>query len=520
MKLRNYQELAIKGIQQKYKEGFKKTLLVMFMGSGKTATCCEMVKMAVANKKRVIFIAHRYELIDQAAKKFESEGLEVGIIMAGYKEERHKPVQVASIQTLNRRDLPKSDFVFVDEAHRSLSKEYLNVLRQFEANNAFFCGLTASPFRQNRREAFNVFWDSYYMPIAVDKLIEQGYVCQSKVYACAKISTKGIAKSGGDFSEEALMKFFDVKNVYKNLIDNYHTHIGKDRAIVFCVNRDHSKKTCEALVEAGYKAVHIDAETPKKLRIEIIQGYKDGKYDAICNCDILTAGFDAPETRAVILNMATTSRARYLQAAGRGSRIVPDGSKKFYKILDMSDNTARFGFCEDLFEVSLEAQSTSDKVGVAPVRDCIQCGFFFPAQCKVCPECGAEQPIKPKNKKEIQEEKFIELDRKVMAVQPYLNLPKDRWGEIPTSLLATFAKEKGYKSGTGWVKYQLAARGEGRKIVRIKNYSAPDYHKQKNWLQKAYYENIPIDAHTWGSPEITATELIFEYKLEPKETII
>lgn len=520
MQYRWYQPDAIKGIQQKFKDGFKKVMLVLFMGLGKTKISCDMIKMAVANKKRVLFIAHRFELIDQAANKFREEGLDVGIIMAGFKEERHKAVQVASIQTLNRRDLPKADIVIIDEAHLSISKEYLKVLRRYEEDGSFFVGLSASPFRTNKKESLSIFWDSHYRPITVSQAINEGFVCQSKVFACAKISTDGIKKTNGDFSETELMKFFDVDQVYTNLINNYHTHIGKDKTIVFCVNRDHSKKTCDALLSAGYRAVHIDAETPKALRIKIIKDFKEGLYDVITNVDILTSGFDCPDVKAIVLALATTSRARYLQASGRGSRILPDGSKKFYKILDLSDNTARFGFVETDFEISLEAQSTSDKKGVAPVKDCFQCGFFMSAQSKVCPECGSIQPIKPKNKKEIEEEKFIELDRKVMAVRPYLNLPKERWGEIPTDLLATFAKEKGYKSGTGWVKYQLAARGEGRKVVRIKNYSAPDYHKHKNWLQKAYYENIPIDAATWGSPEITASELIFEYKLEKKETVI
>lgn len=508
-------------------DGNGRYLLGDFTVTHNTFVASNMIKMAVANRKRVLFIAHRFELIDQAERKFKKEGMDVGIIMAGFKEERYKPVQVASIQTLNRRDLPIADLVIVDEAHLSVSKEYLKILRHYEESGSFAIGLTATPWRTKKTESFNVFWDSFYRPITVSDAIEQGFVCESKVYACAKISTAGIKKTNGDFSEGELMKFFDVRDVYKNLIKNYHTHIGNEKTIVFCVNRDHSRKTCQALIEAGYKAVHIDAETPRNLRIQIISDFKEGKYDAICNVDILTAGFDDPTVMCIVLCMATSSRARYAQAVGRGSRILPEDEglpwdkrkKRFYKVLDMSDNTARFGFAEDHFEISLEPQKTDDKKGVAPIRDCFQCGFMFAVQCKKCPECGAEQPIK-KEKKTIKEEAFIELDRQAIAVRPYLNLPKDRWGEIPSDLLHAFAKAKGYKSATGWVKYQLAARGEGRKVVKIKNYSKPDYHKWKNWLQKAYYDNIPIDAATWGSPVITDAELIFEYKLEPKESVL
>ncbi len=508
-------------------DGNRRFLLGDFTVTHNTFVASNMIKMAVANRKRVLFIAHRFELIDQAERKFKKEGMDVGIIMAGFKEERHKPVQVASIQTLNRRDLPIADLVIVDEAHLSVSKEYLKILRHYEEIGSFAIGLTATPWRTKKTESFNVFWDSFYRPITVSDAIEQGFVCESKVYACAKISTAGIKKTNGDFSEGELMKFFDVGDVYKNLIKNYHTHIGNEKTIVFCVNRDHSRKTCQALIEAGYKAVHIDAETPRNLRIQIISDFKEGKYDVITNVDILTAGFDDPTVMCIVLCMATSSRARYAQAVGRGSRILPEDEglpwdkrkKRFYKVLDMSDNTARFGFAEDHFEISLEPQKTDDKKGVAPVKDCQICGFFMPSQAKKCPECGAEQPIK-KEKKTIKEEAFIELDRQAIAVRPYLHLPKDQWNQIPSDLLMAFAKAKGYKSATGWVKYQLAARGEGRKVVKIKNYSKPDYHKWKNWLQKAYYDNIPIDAATWGSPEITDAELIFEYKLEEKESVL
>ena len=186
----------------------------------------------------------------------------------------------------------------------------------------------------------------------------------------------------------------------------------------------------------------------------------------------------------------------------------------------MADHTKRLEPIETRFDVSLAPRKADDKKGVTPVKECAHCGYFLPIQAKKCPECGAEMPTIPKSKKEIKEEIFIEIDKKVLAVRPYLDLPKNRWNEIPSDLLPAFAKAKGYKSATGWVKYQLAARGEGRKIVKIKNYSKPDYHKWKNWLQKAYYDNIPIDAATWGSPEITASELIFEYKLEEKESVL
>lgn len=516
-----YQPEAVHRIQEKFKSRLKKIMLVLFMGLGKTHIACYMVRMAVNNRKKVLFIAHRFELIDQAANKFISEGMEVGIIMDGFEEERYKPIQVASIQTLNNRDLPLADLVIIDEAHRSVSPQYMKILRQYEAAGAYFVGLTATPFRTKKSEGFRVFWDSHVRPITVAQAIEEGYVCQSRVYACARIVMPEKAKgSDGDYKEEELMKAFDVDEVYINLVNKYKLHIGKDKAIVFCVNVKHSKKTCQVLIEAGIKAVHVDGNTPKDQRIQIVEDYKNGYYDAIVNVDIFTEGFDCPDIMAVVLCIATTSKAKYFQTAGRGSRILRDGSKQFYKILDMADNTKRFGFVEEDFEVDLDAQKKKPrKQGVAPIKDCPSCGYMMPVTIKVCPECKKEVPTKTTTKT-VKEEAFIEMDRKKIAVKPYLGLPKKQWHEIPSELLPTFAKESNFPNATNWVKVQLALRGEGKKQVKIKNFpnpKSPEYYKWKNWLQKAYYNDIPIDAATWGSPVETDAELIFEYRPAAKQ---
>jgi len=515
MELWPHQFNGVKGVQGLFAQAIRAVLLVMHMGTGKTATASKMVEMTIKNNKRALFIAHRYELIEQAAQRFIDDGMDPGIIMAGFNEHREKRLQVASIQTLNRRDLPEADLIIVDEAHRSISKEYMKILKKYYDNGAYFVGLTATPFRTNKKEAFKVFWQGFYQPITVAQAIQDGYICQSKQYACARIVTKSMAKSKGDFDEKELMKAFDVDNVYVNLVANYNRLIGRNKAIVFCVNVQHSMKTCEVLKAEGYRAVHVDGTTPKAQRKQIVEDFKAGLLDVLTNVDIFTEGFDCPDIMAVVLNMATTSKAKYFQAAGRGCRIVRGMNKTEYKILDMADNVKRFGAPEDDFIISLEPQSSYEGGGVAPKKDCPYCGYIMHASAKKCPECGKEMPVKVK-KRNIKEEQFVEITKKKIDVKPYLDYPKARWHEIPSDLLPAFASENNYSSK--WVKIQLAARGEGRKIVSIKGYEGrPDYHAKCNWLQKCYYENIPIDLHLWGAPRITSTELIFEYKLEKQE---
>ena len=189
----------------------------------------------------------------------------------------------------------------------------------------------------------------------------------------------------------------------------------------------------------------------------------------------------------------------------------------------MAGNTARFGHLEMPFEISLAPQSTKTKSGIAPIRACPSCGFMYPAQVKKCPECGLEVEFK-KSKAEIEQEIFVELDKKKMEVQKYLGYGKDRWHEIPSDMLLLYAQAKAYPQAKGWVNHQLLARKEGgTKKVVIRNYTdQKTYFKHVGWLRKAYFSKpqLPIDAHVWQFVEETDKEVIFEYMLEPKETIL
>lgn len=516
MHLRPYQNNAITGIQEKFKSGKKKIVLVMVTAAGKTVVASRMIQMAVKNKSKILFLAHRSELIEQCHEKLKSFGIDAGIIMAGVAPNKSLPVQVASIQTLARREKPPANFIIIDECHNSISKEYLAILRYYEETyKSFFVGLSATPFRTSRRQGLNEFYEDFVYPVTPQELIDNGFIVPARIFACARIVTDGIKKSKGEFDDKELMKFFDTSDVYKNLISNFHTHIGTKKTIVFCCNIQHSKNTVEALNASGYKAIHVDGTFSKKERDGIVTAFRLGVYQVMSNCAIFTEGTDIQDVEAIVLNMATTSKIKYIQASGRGLRSFP--GKKECIILDMADNAARFGFPTDAFEVSLEPANTSDKEGVAPVKDCPQCGFMMPVQLRVCPECKTDMPVQPKTKKEIKEEIFVELDKKKLEVRKYLHGPV---ADVPSDLLKAYAEAKLFSSPTGWVKHELARRGEGQKQVKILKYIGTDYYKWRGWLQKAYYQKIPIDAEMFTFVKETDGEIIYEYRLAEKESII
>lgn len=529
MKLRQYQIDAVAGVQQKFREGKKSVLLVSHMGTGKTVIASDMISKAVKNKKRVLFIAHRTFLITQCRDKLLKFGITAGLIKAGFKEDRSQQVQIASIQTLKNRNLPPADLIIVDEGHHATAEEYKKILKIFIDNGAFICGLTATPFLLSRRKGLNEVYQDFVSTISVAEHIKQGNVLDSKVfYAKSQMDLTKMSITNGDFDAKEAFAAFDTTNVYVNLIDKYHTHIGRKKTIVFCINKEHCIKVTQALNEAGYRGAYVIAETPEEERLLHLSRLESGEYDFMANVDVYTEGFDMPTLEAAVLCYRTMSKTKLFQSAARPGRPLPEDEgmpmeqkkKPYYTILDMADNIKRLLPIEWPFEISLEPRGSKDKEGVAPIKDCPNCGYMMPVQMRACPECSTEMPPNPKTKKEIQEEEFAELDKQRLKLIPYLGLPANRHNEIPSELLEAFAKEKGYKKG--WVNHILVARGEKRKPIKIIGYDFPDYFKQKGILEKAYYDKTyPIDAHTWQFIGEDNKNIIYEYKLnENKEPIL
>lgn len=530
MNLRPYQNEAIEGIQKKFREGKRSIALVLTCGAGKTVIASRMIQMAVQNKKRILFLAHRTFLITQCRDKLLKFGVPAGIIKSGFKEDRTQKVQIASIQTIRNRPLPIADIIIIDECHNALSKEYLKVIDQYKKNKSFFIGLTASPFRTKKTEGLDLIFEDYVSPINVQQMVDKGYICESKVFLAKKfIDTSNVAKSKGDFDISELSKLFDTNDAYKNFIDAYHTHIGNKKTIIFCVNKHHCKNAHEALIKEGYKGNYITESTSESDRRLFLGLLENGTYDYVINCFVLGEGLDIPSVTAIVLLYDTISRIKYMQTANRGCRILPEEEcvpfekrkKKFFTVLDMAGNTMRFGHLEQPFEISLAPKSTKEKSGVAPIKACTSCGFMMAVQLRKCPECGLEMEVK-KTKAEIEQETFVELDKRKMEVQKYLSYGKDKWHLIPSDMLVEYAKAKGFPQPKGWSNHVLLERGEGVKKVVIRNYDEPDYYKWCGWLRKAYFSKhkLPIDAHTWQFIEETKKEVIFEYKLKEKEAIL
>lgn len=522
--LRPYQKDSVDLVREKIREGFRIILLALTGASGKTSIAGYMICEAEKKGTRVLFIAHRKELIKQAKARMEEEfGINSGIIMADFKPEPFKIVQVASIQTLQRRELPPAKLVIVDEAHRALAPEYMKVLAEYKSQGAIIIGLTGTPFSANKRVGLKELFEDFVANIKCSELLALGNVLPVKAYGAQSVSSKGMKTLGGDFRQDELMKAFDLDNVYLNLIKNYEKYALGKKTIIFCSGVQHSIRVTEALLNAGYKAMHIDGNTPSKERDLAVEYFRDGRCQILVNCSIACEGLNIPDCEVEILAVATKSKIKYLQMVWRITRPYthPDSTKKTHGILiDMADNYERFadqGILPDGdIEVSLEPETKEVSNGVAPVKICPCCSYMNNASAKICNDCNEEFK---KSKKEIQEEEFVELAKENKERRWKKYTQKD-WYKVSDSDLEAFAKVRGYKPF--WVSSEKERRKAEKKVVKIKDspWVGKQYYRECERLQALYYGKKPIDAAMFAFEKEDKMFLIFRYVKKEEESVV
>src|SRR6516225_2515218 len=206
MKLRDYQQNVINEYEQKIAAGIRRIIIVAPTGAGKTIIAAEIIRRAKADATRVLFIAHRNELLTQARDKLKSFDIIAGIIKAGRDKDARPQamVQIAGIQTLHARavraksmELPLAEYVFVDEAHHIRARTYQTIIEAYP--NATLIGLTATPCRGDGRGLGTVFEAMVECP-QIGQLIELGFLVRPKIFAPPSPDLRGVAVAAtGDY---------------------------------------------------------------------------------------------------------------------------------------------------------------------------------------------------------------------------------------------------------------------------------------------------------------------------------
>ena len=453
--LRPYQLKAVTDARDSIRAGKRRLILRAPTGAGKTLVACGIIMSAVERGSRVLFIAHRKELIDQASRKLDDFGIDHGVIMAKHWRNRpHAQVQVASIQTLARRGLPHADLIIIDEAHLSLAKSYLDVVEALPG--AVVLGLTATPIRADGKPLAAVYHDIVSVS-DVSQLIRMGFLVRPRHYAPERPDLTKIGLKGGDYDEHELSVAVDKPDLVGNIVKHWRTIADGRTTAVFAVNIQHSQHIVEQFRAAGIRAEHVDGATPRHQRDGILSRFASGETTVVSNVGIFTEGYDNPRISSVILARPTLSLALYLQMAGRGLR--PHADKADCIILDHAGCCHAHGFIDDAREWSLEGKKKrSGTKREAPVTVCGNCFASFPALRRDCPECGhirerEERPdVVADESQGLQE--VTEADKILFAKA---RRHEEARAETLQDLL-NLAKQRGYKPG--WAYRRMEARAK------------------------------------------------------------
>lgn len=345
MELRPYQETARQKVQEEWKNGKKRTLLVLPTGTGKTIVFSKIIEDRVRKGERVLVIAHRGELLEQASDKlYKSTGLKT----ATEKAEQTSlgsfyRVVVGSVQTLQREkrlnQFPPEyfDTIVIDEAHHAISDGYQRVLHHFEDANVL--GVTATPDRGDMRNLGSYF-ESLAYEYGLAEAIKSGYLSPIKALTIPlKLDLSNVKQQAGDFSTKDLGTALDP--YLEQIAEEMKKQCFNRKTVVFLPLVKTSQKFRDILNKHGFKAAEVNGESTD--REQILKDYEEGKYNVLCNSMLLTEGWDCPSVDCVIVLRPTKVRALYSQMVGRGTRLAP--GKKELLLLDFLWHTERHELC-------------------------------------------------------------------------------------------------------------------------------------------------------------------------------
>lgn len=367
--LRPYQQAAKDAIFREWDQGHSKTLLVLPTGTGKTIVFSAVTEECVRAGSRVLILAHRGELLDQAQDKLlKSTGLRCSVEKAE-ETSLHSwyRVTVGSVQTLMREkrlaQFSPSHFshIIIDEAHHCLSDSYQRVLDHFSA--ARVLGVTATPDRGDMRN-LGQYFESLAYEYTLPKAIREGYLCPIKAQTIPlKLDLTGVGVQNGDFKAGDLGTALDPY-LYQ-IADEMANYCRGRKTVVFLPLVKTSQKFRDILNSRGFRAAEVNGDS--KDRAEVLQDFAAGAYDVLCNSMLLTEGWDCPSVDCIVVLRPTKVRSLYSQMVGRGTRLC-DG-KDHLLLLDFLWHTERHELCHpaslicETAEVAKQATENIEKDG-------------------------------------------------------------------------------------------------------------------------------------------------------------
>lgn len=345
MELRPYQLEAKNAVFSQWESGIRNTLLVLPTGTGKTIVFAKVTEDCVRHGHRVLILAHRGELLDQAADKIHKT---TGLGCAVEKAEQSCQgswfrIVVGSVQTLMREkrlnQFPEDYFntIIIDEAHHCISDSYQRVLQHFPEANVL--GVTATPDRGDMRN-LGQYFESLAYEYTLPRAIKEGYLSPIKALTIPlKIDMSSVGVQAGDFKAGEIGTALDP--YLESIAEEMKKYCQDKKTVVFLPLVKTSQKFRDILNDHGFQAAEVNGDSQD--RAEILRDFEAGKYNVLCNSMLLTEGWDCPSVDCIVVLRPTKVRSLYCQMVGRGTRLFP--GKDHLLLLDFLWNTERHELC-------------------------------------------------------------------------------------------------------------------------------------------------------------------------------
>ena len=336
MELRPYQKEAKEAIFEQWDSGVSKTLLVLPTGCGKTVVFAKVTEECVRQGDRVLILAHRGELLEQAADKLmKTTGLGCALEKAESScQGSWFRVVVGSVQTLMREKRLNSfdpfyfNTIIIDEAHHCISDSYQRVLQHFP--HAHVLGVTATPDRGDMRN-LGAYFESLAYEYTLPKAIKEGYLSPIKALTIPlKIDMSSVSVQAGDFKASEIGTALDP--YLQGIAEEMQKYCMDKKTVVFLPLVKTSQKFRDLLNQYGFRAAEVNGDSQD--RAEILKDFDAGKYNVLCNSMLLTEGWDCPSVNCIVVLRPTKVRSLYCQMVGRGTRLSPETGKDHLLLLD------------------------------------------------------------------------------------------------------------------------------------------------------------------------------------------
>jgi DNA repair protein RadD len=382
--LREYQAQGLARVMGAWKAGARSVLMICPTGGGKTSV---FTYLASELRHPAVILVHRRELATQACHRLREFGVDFGVIMAGAQTKSYARVQVASVQTLVRRQAPPAALVIADEAHLSTAKTWRTILDNYP--RARILGVTATPWRLSGKPLADTY-DASVVVSTPRELREQGYLCDYVGFSYTTPDLSKVRTKGGEYDERQSADA--MGGIVDNVVEEWLKHARGMSTVVFAVTVEHSKNLHSRFRAAGVAAEHLDGQTPKLQRDAILARVARGATEVLCNVGVCVEGLDIPRLKCCVLARPTMSLARAVQMMGRVRR---PWEGQVARIHDHAFVVRRHGLPDAERDYTLSGKPEAPHA----LTTCSECLALYTG--RTCPACSHENEPEPRGEREI-----------------------------------------------------------------------------------------------------------------------